>query len=990
MLSQPHGLQSLSKTALVTRFMRSLPVLVLALAISPSVGFGEEQKREWPFNPVVAVQPPEVKKPGWASNEIDRFILSGLEAKGLSPAGEASPRTLVRRLYFDLLGLPPEPGVVDAFVADKDPKAFSKLVDRLLSDKRYGERWARFWLDLARYADTAGYEGDPDLPHAWRYRDYVIDAFNSDKPYNLFIREQLAGDEFSDIMGAGDLPGVKAEHVVALTFLRLAPFTEPRGDETRHELLSEMTSTVSSVFLGLTVGCAKCHDHKYDGIPTRDFYRMKAFFSTVQIPRPEPGDGFQIGGSLSAGFYRPGEKKWAENLRGKLDSDLRNSKKLLGEFIESLKPRLGDAGSGAAIQAGGGPLGNNYAFEPRGVTDGKPHITVLNSDGRRWSFFTDGKAAGVAGTLSGSNSGNWFGDIPAPGFISLGKHTQGSGKPGGNPYKGAFGEILVYDHPLAEGERAALQEYYGRKYAGKSVGPAEPPREGLRYWLDASDLDADQESANPASGTPVSRWKDRITGLELVQVDGKLQPRLEMIGAGAAAVGFDDDFLSGAAKGAAFLKDQAGSIVSIYSSRLSAEGYGFEVGGGGCYISTAINPAASGGRSIDKLIGDFSNGLFTSEERYRYRYLRTRDKFVKQHLKRLKPVAMSLRHSYGPPYEAGVPTTHVMIRGEYDNPGESVKPGFLSCITGNDEPAKIRLDPFKRWPTRSRRMTLANWIASASNPLTSRVLVNRLWHWHFGRGIVATPSDFGKLSGGAVNADLLDWLADRFVKGRWSIKAVHRLICNSSTYRQSSVNRDSKAPLADPGNTLLWRFNRRRLEAEAVRDAVLSVSGRLNPEKFGLPIFPPLPGSIEEAVKWDKSKWDTQGGAEGRKRSIYIYQQRTLNMPFLQSFDSTVCDTSRDQRRSSVTPLQSLAMYNGDFVSREAVFFAQRVLEAAGADPAEQVEKAFLMALSRPPSVEEKARMIELLKTSGGGSGKDSLVALCRVLFNTSEFIYID
>ena len=287
-------------------------------------------------------------------------------------------------------------------------------------------------------------------------------------------------------------------------------------------------------------------------------------------------------------------------------------------------------------------------------------------------------------------------------------------------------------------------------------------------------------------------------------------------------------------------------------------------------------------------------------------------------------------------------------------------------------------------------MTLANWIASDRNPLTARVLVNRLWYWHFGRGIVATPSDFGKLSGGAVNPELLDWLAGRFVKGRWSIKAVHRLICNSSTYRQASVNKDSKALLADPGNTLLWRFNRRRLEAEAVRDAVLSVSGRLNTEKFGLPIFPPLPGSIEEAVKWDKSKWDTQGGAEGRKRSIYIYQQRTLNMPFLQSFDSTVCDTSRDQRRSSVTPLQSLAMYNGDFVSREADFFAQKVLAAAGADPAEQVEKAFLMALSRPPSAEEKARMIELLRTSGGGSGKGSLVALCRVLFNTSEFIYID
>ena len=970
--------------------MRSLPVLVLALVFAHSSGLCEERKREWPFTPVQPGPPPEVKSPGWVANEIDRFILSRLESKGLAPAEEASRRALVRRLYFDLIGLPPEPAAVEAFVVDKDPKAYGKLVDRLLADKRYGERWARLWLDLARYADTAGYEGDPDLPHAWRYRDYVIDAFNADKPYNLFIREQLAGDEFSDVMGAGDLPGVKAEHVVALTFLRLAPFTEPRGDETRHELLSEMTATVSSVFLGLTVGCAKCHDHKYDGIPTRDFYRMKAFFSTVQIPRPEPGDGFQIGGPLPAGFYRPGEKKWAEGLRGKLDSDLKNSKKLLAEFVESLKPRLGDTGSGAAIQAGGGPLGNNYAFENRGVSDGKSHLTVLNSDGRRWSFFTDGKEAGVSGTLSGSNSGYWFGDIPGPSFISIGKHTQGSGNPGGNPYKGAYGEILVYDHPLAEAERLALQEYYERKYGGQASGPVEPPRKGLRYWLDASDIDAAPGSPNPAIGTPVAAWRDKITGLELVQGDARLRPKLAALGKGAVAVDFDDDFMAGTAKGASFLKDQAGSIVSIYSSRLSAEGYGFEVGGGGCYITTAVNPAASGTRSIDKLIEDFSNDLFTAEERYRYRYLRTRDKFVKQHLKRLKPVAMSLRHSYGPPYEPGVQATRVMIRGEYDNPGEIVEPGFLSCITGNEEPAKIRLDPFKRWPTRSRRMALANWIASGKNPLTARVMVNRLWHWHFGRGIVATPSDFGKLSGGAVNPELLDWLADRFVKGRWSIKSIHRLICNSRTYRQATVNQDTRAAELDPENKLLWRFNRRRLEAEAVRDSVLAVSGRLNSEQFGLPIFPPLPGAIEEAVKWDKSKWDTQGGNEGRKRSVYIYQQRTLNMPFLQSFDSTVCDTSRDQRRSSVTPLQSLAMYNGDFVSREAAFFAQRVQAAAGDDPAKQVEQAFLLAFARSPSKEEKTRMVELLGSSAGESGKGSLVALCRVLFNTSEFIYID
>ena len=238
----------------------------------------------------------------------------------------AAPHSGAPALLVDLIGLPPTPEQVEAFVNNNDPGAYGKLVDSLLADGA-GEAWAKFWLDLARYADTAGCEGDPDLPHAWRYRDYVIDSLNRDKPYDEFIREQIAGDEFEEIMGAGELPASKPEKAVALTFLRLAPFTEPRGDVTRHEMLSEMTSTVSSVFLGLTVGCAKCHDHKYDKIPTKDFYRMQAFFDTVQIARPERGDIFQIGGPMPADFYRKGEKEWAEKrrrefsgLQGQLDA----------------------------------------------------------------------------------------------------------------------------------------------------------------------------------------------------------------------------------------------------------------------------------------------------------------------------------------------------------------------------------------------------------------------------------------------------------------------------------------------------------------------------------------------------------------------------------------------------------------------------------------------------------------------------------------------
>ncbi len=680
----------------------------------------------WPFTPPADIKPPSVRHADRVTNGIDNFILARLEEKGLTLAPAASAHTLVRRLYFDLIGLPPSPAEVDAFVNDSDPKAYEKLVDKLLADLRYGERWARFWLDLARYADTAGYEGDPDLPNAWRYRDYVIDAFNQDKPYDKFVIEQIAGDETEELMGAGDLPEPKPEPTVALTFLRLAPFTEPRGDASRHEMLSEMTATVSSVFLGLTVGCAQCHNHKYDRIPTKDFYRMKAFFATVQLQRPLPGDIFQIGGPLPAAFYRKGEKEWATKL------------------TEQRNAELGEARS------------------------------------------------------------------------------------------------LV----------AAL---------------------------------------------------DKIE-----DVGKKSDPKV----------------------------------------------------------------------------------LLTSEQRAQRDKTKARVRLLQQDLTRLQPVAMSLRHSYGPPFEPGVPETRVLNRGEWDKPGEVVEPGFPSVITGNQDPAPIRLDPFKRWPTRSRRLALAQWIASTNNPMTARVMVNRLWDWHLGRGLVATPSDFGKLSGAASHPELIDWLARQFTDSKWSVKAMHRLMLNSATYRQSSRHDDPKAEAADPENTLLWHFRSRRLEAEAVRDAVLAVSGRLNPEQFGLPIFPPLPEGLAEEVKYDNSKWATQDGPEGRKRSIYIYQQRTMTMPFMQTFDSVVCDASRDRRQVSVTPLQALAMYNGRFANEEATHFAARVRKDAGESPVAQIQLAFKIALGREPAPDESERMQALMASSAAGS--DGLAAACRVLLNANEFVYVE
>ena len=934
------------------------------------------QQQQWPYKLPVMPEIPQVKQADFISNDIDAFILQALQERGLQPAPRADKQTLVRRLYLDLIGLPPSQKELATFLQDQSADAYDKLVERLLKDPRYGEHWARYWLDLARYADTAGYEGDPDLPHAWRYRDYIIDSFNRDKPYNVFIREQLAGDELQDILGAGELPNVAAEPLVAMTFLRLAPFTEPRGDESRHELLSEMTSTVSSVFLGLTVGCAKCHDHKYDPIPTEDFYRLKAFFATIQIPAPLRGDGFQIGGPLPAPFYRKGEAEWARDKEKQLRDQAASASKQLATLSAELQQRL-KLQAGFGIQSLGGNFGNDYFFDRRQVTDNKPHTTVINASKGRWQYFTDGKLSSEQGSLSGKNRGHWYQGLTKPSYLSLGAATNGTGKPALAFFNGRISQILIFNRPLSAAE------------AKLDAGQLKD-LDGLQFWLDATDLDADPATPNPKPGSLVAAWKDKQQGILLGQESAKLQARLSTLpGTDIPAVEFANDFLIASSAKAAFLANPQGSIVTIFSSQDDDESYIFEVGGNGQFITTFVNPTAGGaGNRLEQLIADRNDQRITDQERNQYRSLRSKAKFLPQHLKRLQPVAMTLRHSFGPPYEPGVPTSRVMIRGEWDNPGKVVEPSFLSAITGHQQPAKLRLDPFKRWPTRSRRKALADWIASPDNPLTARVMVNRLWYRHFSRGIVKTPSDFGVLSEGPSHEELLDYLALKLIENKWSLKSIHRLICNSSVYQQSSRVSNEQASKLDSSNTYLWRFPVRRLGAEVVRDRTLHVSGRLNEEHFGLPIFPPLPDDIDQRVKYDNSKWATQYDATGRKRSIYIYQQRTLNMPLLQTFDAPVCDESRPRRRLSTTALQALAMYNGVLVTTEVPHFADRVIGLADKTPAGRIQVAFQLALCRDAEADEIKQLTKYYQTFA--DPREAVISICRILYNSNEFLYLD
>ena len=730
------------------------------------------EKTHWAFVQPRREEPPAISEGQWPRNGIDNFILSKLEENGLTPAEEATRETLIRRLYFDLIGLPPAWEEVRAFAAATSPDAYEGLVDRLLADPRYGERWARHWLDLARYADTSGYEGDPENYHTWRYRDYVVDAFNNDKPYDQFVKEQIAGDEFVRSMSAEPLPAPEPEHVVALTFLRLAPFTEPRGERSRHELLTEMTSTVSSVFLGLTSGCAQCHDHKYDPIPTKDFYRLKAFFATVYVAPARPGDIFQIGGPQPAAFYRPGEKEWADQEREKYENELKN------------------------VEA----------------------------------------------------------------------------------------EFKEFQGPLLE-----------RLKAAKKDKPEEPPTE---------------------------------------RADEKADEKKEL-------------------------------TVGDLAKAIKAE--------------------------KDDADGSRESPLFSAEERQRHAHFRRRVRVLKDRILRVEPSAMSLRTMDPPPYGPSVPTTYVLNRGQWDQPAEAVEPGFLSAVTGHSQPAElIQVDRYQRHPGHGRRMTLANWIASPEHPLTARVMMNRLWQYRFGRGIVETSSDFGKNGALPSHSELLDWLAVRFVDEKWSLKAMQRLMVTSSAYRQASRRTDDQGEKADPENRLLWRFPRQRLEGEVIRDSVLAVSGRLNPARGGPPVSPPLPKGLENELdsKYENNFWETSSREESRKRSLYVFQRRSLALPMLQTFDAPVLDASCDRRRTSITPLQALSLYDGDFVNEEARHFADRVKAQGGAQTDSQIRHAFQLALSRGPSADESEQVRGFFASAE--SEEEALVGLCRVLLNSNEFVYVN
>ena len=699
---------------------------------------------------------------------VDRFLDAARREAGVTAGPRADPLTLVRRAYLDLTGLPPTLEQVDEFLADKERGAWERLIERLLDSPHYGERWGRHWMDVARYADSTGFEQDYRRDNAWRYRDYIIDAFNDDKPYNQFLREQIAGDE---------LDHVTDETRIATGFLRAGPrvnFREKDNPERRHDYLDDVLGTLGRGVLGMTVHCARCHDHKFDPILQKDYYSMQAsIFGYVEIDHPL--------------LDRDGVREYREK--------------------------------NAAVDAAQQPLRDEIAEIEA------PHRERLR--------------------------------------IEL--------------IKERFPENVQQAAFKPEAERTP-----GEQLLATQVLSINPPRRQVVEALSEEEGD---------------RWSKLTAAVEALEAVRPPEPPM-------AEIVTDGDY------------------------RYAPDGPGDNVIG--C-------PEC-------RILPD-EPGSFLFEEG-------------------------------GPAYEA--PPNYFLIRGDPFSPGSEMSPGFLTVATYGDPPTEL---PRPDGRTSGRRLALAEWIASRDNPLTARVMVNRIWHHHFGRGIVRTLDNLGRMGDAPTHPALLDWLAVEFMDRGWSVKEMHRLLMTSEAYRMASAHEDGGNRAADPDNRLLWQYRPQRLEAEALRDAIMTVSGGIDLTVGGPPVFPHVPQELLLAAR--NGYWENQGdGPEVWRRSVYVFRRRSLSFPFFETFDLPDQNQTAAARNVSTVATQALTLMNNEFVLNQARLFADRLERAAPGDVDRQIDLAYRIALTRPPAPEEA-------EIARGLVSSQSLVDLTHVMLNLNEFLYL-
>ncbi len=894
-------------------------LFVLALGIAAPA----EKEREgshWAYRPIKRPAIPAVRTSGWVQSPIDAFILARLEEKGLRPSPPADRRTLVRRMSFDLLGLPPSSEEADGFAGDSSPDAVPRLVELLLASPHFGERWARHWMDVIHFAETHGHDQDRPRPNAWPYRDYLIDSLNSDKPYGRFVEEQIAGDAiFPD-----DPRGI-----VALGFLAAGPWDESSQlnivDDTVDKALArsldrdDMVTTALSAFCGATVHCARCHDHKFDPISQVEYYGLQAVFAGVDRAERPFDDDPKVHARRKTLLAR---RSWLDGAE------------------KSESPELLDATTQAEVAAWEKGLKEELivwtVLPPASVRSENGSEAAPQSDGS--VLFRGKRPETDTYTLTAFTSLRRITGVRIEVLTDPSLPKQGPGRQdNGNLHLSEF-----------------RIEYAPREATSGQARPALLPR---RARLRNPAADFDQEGWTVAMATdekPQTAW-----GI-YPQVGKPHQAVFEV------QEPFGSD---GETELTCILEQKHGGGHLIGRPRISVT-----------EATGPLRPSAFHDR-IARVLGVPADRRSIEDRRSLAAFV-LREKIDRQ-LAELGPGRkVYAAASDFTPEENFTPArgprpVHVLERGNVEKPKVAASPGALACVNGLDPVFKLE-DPSNE---SSRRASLARWLSDPKNVLTYRCIANRIWHYHFGRGLCETPSDLGRMGSPPSHPELLDFLAADLIDSGGSLKSLHRLILTSAVYAQSSRH-DPEAARIDSDNRLLWRMSRARLDAESLRDAVLAVSGRLDAAMGGPSDrhFKEAPG-VHVTPMADYASFDVDSSA-GRRRSIYRFIFRTLPDPLLDVMDCPDASQLAPSRSTSVTALQALSLRHNKFIVRHAEHLAA-LLARAAAEPACQVRELYRLALARDPTPEEAQAV-------GRYAEKHGLANACRWIFNSNDFLFVE
>ena len=944
----------------------------------------EDGKSFWAFQPPRDPSPPAVRDAAWVRSPIDRFILAALEEKGLAPAPEADKRSLIRRATFDLTGLPPTPEEVEAFLADQGPDAFARVVDRLLASSRYGERWGRHWLDLARFADSNGMDENVAYANAFRYRDYVIRAFNADTPYTQFIREQLAGD----LLPRSEDEAANRNRMIATGFLVLGPKMLAEDDPLKMEMdiIDEQVDTVGKVFMGLTLGCARCHDHKFDPIPTADYYSLAGIFKSTKSMFNHTVVAMWNERSLATADERAALDAHRKEVARRNDEIKARVEAAKAEVVRELRTRLADYLPAAwqieqVNRLQQPPLAESKAGQP-----GTLIREAESFDKGNVLVDTTGHGLGIGVILNKGevpNFAEYNFDIPAAGVYQL-ELRYASAEP--RPVRLVVNGLLR--PAMAAGSVTGSFGPEKQAWTVEGVWPLKAGRNTIRVERDGA-IPHINKLALVALPLPDGLNAEGLKSAEEWSRDARLNLRLLERWRGVLA-------RAGAEAGSIFRAWNSGQTIADVSLQAAiiqqprpqtplelALRYQQLVDKALSGDPAKLEPApAALRRVIDAPDGPFAplkepETDFAPEMADLLR--RNREELVALEAKPpFDPRAMAVE-------EQKATNLRVHIRGNHMTLGDETPRQFLRVIAGESQ------SPIDG--SRSGRLELADWLASPDHPLTARVMVNRLWLWHFGEAIVRSPDNFGQLGDRPAHLDLLDWLSRRFVESGWSVKTMHRAIMLSATYRMGTRH-DAKAALADPENRLHWRMNRRRLEAEAIRDALLFVGGQLDPTMGGTLV------TYKSHQYVSPTGGPTQAAYERDRRSVYLPVIRSALYDVFQALDFADPSSSNGQRVSTTVAPQALFMMNDRIVLRASEALAKELQGRSDLDEPGRIRLAYAKAFGRPPTDKEIARVQAYLRrfeaelesqgVALGDRPAKAWQAACQSLLSASEFIYLN